>query len=503
MRYRFALLIPLLAAGTLFAQEDAQPRAKWDSEHYFAIYLNQERAGYIARRERKLDDGGHRTEEEMLLDLARGQQRVSVTIISRSVESDDGKLTHYEREQWLGLVPVITRMEIKGDQADVVSIQGNRKLPSRQPFNPKVRSTRWIRERMAKQLDAKGDSIEAVVFDPQLPGDGSSTSKYIHAGEEVIDLFGRRVRTTRVIEENPSFPAKATLWMDEDFRTVVFESAIAPRAKIRAVACPEQFALKATEPADVLINSLVDVEGPLKDPENIESLRLTVRFKQPLEEPLKLPQSDRQRTVETTREQLILELSRPAYPADPDEAAPLPDEIRPYLQATHLYNTEDPAIRKASVDAVGERTDLIARGRAIRDWVDNRLKFKSMQVGQATASEVLRRRVGDCTEHSVLVVALARSNGIPARTVDGLVFVPRWGDRENVLGGHQWVQLYIHGRWIDFDAAISGDPAGAFRIATGYGSPDARQSPAAVKAIFSLYGNVVSARVSEVKRKER
>ena len=41
----------------------------------------------------------------------------------------------------------------------------------------------------------------------------------------------------------------------------------------------------------------------------------------------------------------------------------------------------------------------------------------------ATAAEVARSREGDCTEHAVLLAALARARGIPARVAMGLVYV--------------------------------------------------------------------------------
>jgi len=41
----------------------------------------------------------------------------------------------------------------------------------------------------------------------------------------------------------------------------------------------------------------------------------------------------------------------------------------------------------------------------------------------SNAIEVLEHLQGDCTEHSILFIGLARAAGIPAREVAGLVYV--------------------------------------------------------------------------------
>ncbi|MDD4891753.1 MAG: transglutaminase-like domain-containing protein, partial [Phycisphaerae bacterium] len=163
------------------------------------------------------------------------------------------------------------------------------------------------------------------------------------------------------------------------------------------------------------------------------------------------------------------------------------------------FNTEDPALKAASAEAVGRRTDPVEQARAIRNWVDRRMTHKTMGVGAATASEALRTRRGDCTEHAVLLVALARGAGIPARTVEGLVYAPSFGRERDILGGHEWAQLYINGHWVDMDAAISGDPATVCRLAFSMGTADGKMDTTTGKTMFSLFGNIKSATAENVK----
>ena len=85
--------------------------------------------------------------------------------------------------------------------------------------------------------------------------------------------------------------------------------------------------------------------------------------------------------------------------------------------------------------------------RIIAEWVNEHIADKSMEHGYASALDVMRSRSGDCTEHSLLTVALSRAAGIPARPVVGLAF----GEAERAFVGHMWVEAYVD-EWRTLDA---------------------------------------------------
>jgi len=67
------------------------------------------------------------------------------------------------------------------------------------------------------------------------------------------------------------------------------------------------------------------------------------------------------------------------------------------------------------------------------------------------ASVVAERRQGDCSEHAVLLAALCRLYGLPARVIAGYVILTRpEGDRR--AAGHAWVEVFEDGRWQLADA---------------------------------------------------
>jgi hypothetical protein len=66
------------------------------------------------------------------------------------------------------------------------------------------------------------------------------------------------------------------------------------------------------------------------------------------------------------------------------------------------------------------------------------------------ASQVATHKTGDCSEHAVLLVALARALGLPARVVIGTLIARVDGE----LGafGHAWTEIYRDGAWQLVDA---------------------------------------------------
>jgi transglutaminase-like putative cysteine protease len=85
------------------------------------------------------------------------------------------------------------------------------------------------------------------------------------------------------------------------------------------------------------------------------------------------------------------------------------------------------------------------------------------------ASDVLAAGRGDCTEHTVLLVALCRALGIPARPVHGLVYA-QYGDGAHALYWHAWAEVRSAGEWIPMDPTFGQPVADATHLALGTGT---------------------------------
>lgn len=60
----------------------------------------------------------------------------------------------------------------------------------------------------------------------------------------------------------------------------------------------------------------------------------------------------------------------------------------------------------------------------------------------------------------MLLTAALRAQGIPARVVNGLIWVRNVpGGRSSAFLWHMWTQAYYDGKWWDLDATLSGQRA--------------------------------------------
>jgi hypothetical protein len=75
-----------------------------------------------------------------------------------------------------------------------------------------------------------------------------------------------------------------------------------------------------------------------------------------------------------------------------------------------------------------------------------------------SALQVLDSRRGDCNEHTVLYVALARALGLPARTAVGLVYL------DGSFFYHAWPEVWLGGGWVAVDPTFDQAPADAAHI---------------------------------------
>jgi transglutaminase-like putative cysteine protease len=120
------------------------------------------------------------------------------------------------------------------------------------------------------------------------------------------------------------------------------------------------------------------------------------------------------------------------------------------------------ALARELTGGVADREEQVGR---LVDWVFLNLA-KNLSSNLTTASQVLARRAGDCTEHALLFVALARAAGIPAREVSGLVYM---GDDIRRFGWHAWAEVDVGGRWLQVDPSWGERVANPTHLTLGVG----------------------------------
>ncbi len=119
------------------------------------------------------------------------------------------------------------------------------------------------------------------------------------------------------------------------------------------------------------------------------------------------------------------------------------------LEATFVIDFDEPPVASLAAPNDSSVEDL-------RQLVFEHISEKTYARGYDIASRVARTGSGDCTEHAVLLAALARANGFPARVVFGMLLVE--ADEVIRAYGHAWTEIHTEGRWQVLDATLPAAP---------------------------------------------
>lgn len=156
--------------------------------------------------------------------------------------------------------------------------------------------------------------------------------------------------------------------------------------------------------------------------------------------------------------------------------------ISEYLHPEPFIESDDAEIRAAAEEAVAGLSGPRARAEALTRFVSSAVQ-KKPTVSLPSAREVLRTKIGDCNEHTVLFVAMSRAIGIPARIAVGLAFV------RGAFYYHAWPEVYIdegagRGLWLPVDPTFNQFPADSTHVRLARGGLNKQA------AILPLIGRV-------------
>ncbi len=134
-----------------------------------------------------------------------------------------------------------------------------------------------------------------------------------------------------------------------------------------------------------------------------------------------------------------------------------------FLQPSPFIQSDHKRIRALVDSVLGNNTgEPLQRARRLLEWVYNNIEKRPV-LSLPDALSTLENKEGDCNEHAVLLAAMARAAGIPARVETGLVYL------KGRFYYHAWNLLYL-GRWVTADAVYNQLPADVTHIRFTSGS---------------------------------
>ncbi len=474
MKMMYLLCVCLILATPVGVNAGSE-KSQADETEYFAVFMEGKKAGY-ARNDRVVSEGRVTTSTEVNLTISRAGIPLSVTMISESVETVDGKPISFKSIQDLGLM----KMEVSGQmQPDGKVALVNNSIGSVQKSVIEWPAGALMAEGLRLLEESKGlkegTEYSYTIFEPSMAT--ALNAKTVIGTTKQVDLLGRVVPLTEMtnIISMPGMGEISTRsYVDEDLK---LQKDIMPvmGIDIEMVACAKEFALGKNDVVELIGKMFMDSPVVLKDLDSVESI--TYHLSPLADAKMTIPPNDNQQVSNSADGKVVLTVKPLAAPSG--VTFPYKGDDKEALEAlkpTQFVQSDHENIIALARSAVGETKNAAEAVDKIEAFVSEYVEDKNLSVGYASAVEVARSKQGDCTEHAVLTAALCRAVGIPAQIVTGLAYVREWRALENGFGGHAWNQAYIGGKWIGLDAAFRGTgrggyDAGHIALAAGNGDP--------------------------------
>jgi hypothetical protein len=319
---------------------------------------------------------------------------------------------------------------------------------------------------LQKQKGLKeGTAYSYMEFDPMSLRGREVTFRVI--GKKPVDILGRQETLWEVQTQVDGMTMTAHVDDDVKLRKSV---ATAGGMNLETVACSKEFAL--SQDASVDLMSKATIPSPQALPNLAKAGAAIYHLVPKGQVKLAVPSYNNQEVV-ADPSGLTVTVTAPQAPAG--VAFPYEGDDQTALAATKpsMYLESDkPEVVALARQAIGTTKDAAEAVRRIESFVRSYITSKDSSVVYAKASEVVKTRRGDCTEHAVLAVALCRAVGIPAQVVTGMAYVEELGGQRNVFGGHAWATAYLGSQWYPFDSTFPGGyDVGHIALTTGDGNP--------------------------------
>ncbi len=247
----------------------------------------------------------------------------------------------------------------------------------------------------------------------------------------------------------------------------------------------KEVALGESAPAkfDVIGKMAVPVDRPLPQAHDTKRIRYRVRLEggDPASAFVVGP-SQQVRSIDAHTAEITVWAIRPGQPGNPAAKSQPPSDADP--RPNNFIQSDHPKIVAAARKAAGDLTDPWQVAVALERAVGTLITKPDYSQAFASAAEAIESGAGDCTEHAVLLAALARARGIPARVALGLVY------SEGKFLYHAWSEVFIDGRWIALDGTRGRGGIDAAYLKLGHSNLQGASALAALLPVARVAGRL-------------
>jgi len=418
---------------TAVIQREATDAAK---DTWMNIYQQGRKIGYTHRTFSRREQGfGLREEVFMRIQTMGVVQGISLK--TEGALNEDMTLASFDFDLASNLFSFHARGKVDGDRMSVITNAAGDERHYELPLKEQVQLSQGVFAR-ALHADLKpGQGLTVSVFDPMTMG--SRPVRLSFVGEETLTIMGRRQTLKKYAVD--FMGARQYAWLDPEGE-VVREEGILGMALEKATREEALAGLAASGSADLTDLASVDARGRISDPAGLQVLKVKLSN---IDAGALMLAGGRQ-----TYAHGLLTVSKEVHGKVEGSLKNRED----YLVSTPFIQTSNPAICAQAGLIVSREDGDEEKARKIVAWVFKNIEKRPV-LSVSNAVETLKNRVGDCTEHAVLVAALARGAGIPTLIETGLVY------QRGRFYYHAWNAFWLDnwGGWVTADAVMNQFPA--------------------------------------------
>jgi len=426
-----------------------------DEETWAAVFIRGTKAGYQRVLRREIERNGQlliRVETQLLLSVVRGGRRIDQDMKLVSLETPDGELVEFTTVRDQSGLPQVTTGRVDGERLMIETAGGGESSRHVIPWTAGDGGLAAVEESLRREPLEPGQRRTIRHFSPVV--NQVATVRLAAQQCETVRLLGEDAQLLRV-HVSTELPGGQQIdmvsWIDEQGE--IFKTRL-PALGHELIRTTRQIAMSDLGEAnfDLLFDTMVRLRQPPDDPHAAQKIRYRVRVRDgnPAEV---FPAGISQQVFAEdgdTAEVTVLAV-RPDWPPSEQVTADVSPTIED-SEANAFIQSDDPRVRRLAAEAVGERSDTWSRAVVLERFVHDYMTETGYTQAFSTAAEAAASRSGDCTEHAVLLAALARAQEIPARVAIGLVYART--ARGEGFAYHMWNEIYVRDRWIPMDGTL-------------------------------------------------
>jgi hypothetical protein len=443
---RVLIMVGLLLFPRLLAAQNLD-MTSLVGENWYGLYLNDQKAGYSFDSLTVQPDGLVVKIEDARFKISMAAIQQNMRIYLKRTYAANGELLSIEQELEDAAGPKKWEARVEGDTllltTSMAGMKTEEKLPKpKESLKDALKQIELIRGGMT------GQSVDFTVFEPMYKKEMSGASRVEAIEERVFD--GVVTKVFKIGSTIKDLGIQSTTYVTED--GTVLEDRVADMLTMRLE--PKEMAQDVGYSNDVIVSNAALVDKPIDNPRQRDSLSLRIRG--PITKD-HIFNSDRQQLIE---KEGYVEFHSKRVSAEETMKFPVEDAtVAEWIKPSLFVQSDDKRLIDKAREIVGDETNALAASGRLAQWVYANVRT-TYSAQLTNALEVLDLMEGDCTEHSVLFIGLARALGIPAREIAGLIYV------DDVKPGfyfHQWAAVWV-GKWIEVDPTFGQPIADATHI---------------------------------------